>query len=115
MRVLFDNGTPRGVAAALGEHTVEEARERGWDTLRNGGGPNAGLDAPAPDTLPQVRRDVEVQRNCSATRGSNGATPAAWAPRWCGVTTSTSLCNSRPSVTYSILKSGTGRVSERVS
>ena len=36
MRVLFDNGTPRGVAAALREHTVEEARARGWDALRNG-------------------------------------------------------------------------------
>ncbi len=36
MRVLFDNGTPRGVAAALKDHTVEESRTHGWDTLRNG-------------------------------------------------------------------------------
>jgi GNAT superfamily N-acetyltransferase len=36
MRVLFDNGVPRGVAAALSEHVVEEARTRGWDRLRNG-------------------------------------------------------------------------------
>jgi hypothetical protein len=36
MRVLFDNGTPRGVAAALSGHIVEEARARGWDTLKNG-------------------------------------------------------------------------------
>ena len=36
MRVLFDNGTPRGIAAALSDHTVEEARARGWDTLKNG-------------------------------------------------------------------------------
>ena len=36
MRVLFDNGTPRGVAAALTEHIVEEARSHGWDTLGNG-------------------------------------------------------------------------------
>lgn len=36
MRVLFDNGPPRGVAAALEDHVVEEARARGWDTLRNG-------------------------------------------------------------------------------
>jgi len=36
MRVLFDNGTPRGVAAALSDHTVEEAPSHGWDTLRNG-------------------------------------------------------------------------------
>ncbi len=36
MRVLFDNGTPRGVAAALTDHVVEEARTHGWDTLQNG-------------------------------------------------------------------------------
>jgi hypothetical protein len=36
MRVLFDNGTPRGGAAALAAHIVEEARSRGWDTLKNG-------------------------------------------------------------------------------
>ena len=36
MRILFDNGTPRGVAAALVGHAVEEARARGWDTLHNG-------------------------------------------------------------------------------
>jgi len=36
MRVLFDNGAPRGVAAALKEHVVEEARAHGWDSLRNG-------------------------------------------------------------------------------
>ena len=36
MRVLFDNGTPRGIASALHGHDVEEARSRGWDTLRNG-------------------------------------------------------------------------------
>jgi hypothetical protein len=36
MRILFDNGTPRGVAAALHPHIVEEARSHGWDTLQNG-------------------------------------------------------------------------------
>lgn len=35
MRVLFDNGTPRGLAECLKDHIVEEARARGWDTLRN--------------------------------------------------------------------------------
>jgi hypothetical protein len=28
MRALFDNGTPRGVGAALTDHIVEEARAR---------------------------------------------------------------------------------------
>jgi hypothetical protein len=36
MRILFDNGTPRGVASALPGRAVEEARLHGWDTLRNG-------------------------------------------------------------------------------
>jgi len=36
MRVLFDNSTPRGIATALIGHTVTEARELGWDRLRNG-------------------------------------------------------------------------------
>lgn len=36
MRVLFDNGTPRGLAAALAGHQVEEARAHGWDALKNG-------------------------------------------------------------------------------
>jgi hypothetical protein len=36
MRILLDNGTPRGLASALLGHLVEEARARGWDTLKNG-------------------------------------------------------------------------------
>jgi len=35
-RVLVDNGTPRGVAAGLPSHIVEETRSRGWDGLRCG-------------------------------------------------------------------------------
>jgi hypothetical protein len=36
MLVLFDHGTPRGLARALEGHTVKEARAQGWDTLSNG-------------------------------------------------------------------------------
>lgn len=36
MHVLFDNGVPRGVASGLSGHVVEEARDRGWDRLKNG-------------------------------------------------------------------------------
>src|ERR1700733_13016802 len=36
MLVLFDNGTPRGLARFLAGHTVEEARARGWEELANG-------------------------------------------------------------------------------
>jgi len=36
MLALFDNGTPRGPAAMLSGHTIEEARTRGWEELANG-------------------------------------------------------------------------------
>jgi hypothetical protein len=36
MLILFDNGTPRGLARFLIGHTVEEARARGWEELANG-------------------------------------------------------------------------------
>ena len=36
MRILFDHGTPSGIAAALSVHEVTEARERGWDRISNG-------------------------------------------------------------------------------
>jgi hypothetical protein len=30
MRILFDHGTPRGIARALAEHTVLTAYAQGW-------------------------------------------------------------------------------------
>jgi predicted nuclease of predicted toxin-antitoxin system len=36
MRILFDNGTPRGLARFLTGHGVEEARGRGWEEFANG-------------------------------------------------------------------------------
>jgi len=36
MPILFDNGTPRGLARFLTGHPVEEARTRGWEELSNG-------------------------------------------------------------------------------
>lgn len=36
MRILFDNGTPRGLARYFIGHTVEEARTQGWEALANG-------------------------------------------------------------------------------
>jgi hypothetical protein len=36
MRILFDNGVPRGLARFLTRHSVEEARSRGWEELSNG-------------------------------------------------------------------------------
>jgi hypothetical protein len=36
MRILFDHGTPSGIAKALAGHEVTEAVERGWDRISNG-------------------------------------------------------------------------------
>lgn len=36
MLILLDNNAPRGLARALTSHTVTEARDRGWATLKNG-------------------------------------------------------------------------------
>jgi hypothetical protein len=35
MHILFDHGTPRGIARSLHGHTVKEAKAQGWDTLSN--------------------------------------------------------------------------------
>ena len=36
MRILFDHGTPSGIAKALTDHEVIEAIDRGWDRISNG-------------------------------------------------------------------------------
>lgn len=36
MLILFDNGTPRGLARLLVGHVVNEARAHGWEELENG-------------------------------------------------------------------------------
>lgn len=36
MLILFDHGTPRGLARELPQHQVKTAREMGWDRLTNG-------------------------------------------------------------------------------
>src|SRR5271169_5984319 len=36
MLILFDHGTPSGIAGSLLGHNVTEARDRGWDRISNG-------------------------------------------------------------------------------
>lgn len=62
MRILFDNGTPRGVAHGLPGHIVEECRSRGWDTLRNGELLDAA-DAAGFDVLLTTDRNIRYQQN----------------------------------------------------
>ena len=36
MLILFDHGTPRGLARALPDHVIFTAQAKGWDRLANG-------------------------------------------------------------------------------
>jgi hypothetical protein len=36
VRILFDHGTPSGIARSLAGHEVTEAAERGWERISNG-------------------------------------------------------------------------------
>ncbi len=36
MHILFDHGTPSGIAKALEGHLITEAIDRGWDRISNG-------------------------------------------------------------------------------
>src|SRR6058998_2954009 len=67
MRILFDNGTPRGVAAALTEHIVEEARSHGWDTLGNGELLDAA-EAAGFDVFVTTDRNIRFQQNLAGRR-----------------------------------------------
>jgi len=62
MRILFDNGTPRGVASALEGHAVEEARSHGWNTLRNGELLDPA-EAAGFDVLVTTDRNLRYQQN----------------------------------------------------
>lgn len=65
MRILFDNGTPRGLARHLVGHIVEEARSRGWEELANGElisvAEQAGFDV-----LITTDKNIRYQQNLAA-------------------------------------------------
>ncbi len=67
MLVLFDNGTPRGLARFLSEHTVEEARTRGWEELANGElidvAEHAGFDV-----IVTTDKNIRYQQNLKARK-----------------------------------------------
>ena len=67
MRVLFDNGTPRGVASVLTNHTVEEARAHGWDTLQNGELLDAA-EAAGFDVFVTTDRNTRFQQNLAGRK-----------------------------------------------
>jgi len=78
MLILFDHGTPRGIARALVGHTVTRAKERGWDRLSNGDllaeAERAGFDVfLTPD------KNIRYQQNLA---GRRIAVVVLGAPQW---------------------------------
>ena len=67
MHILFDHGTPKGIARALAGHTVITAQARGWDTLNNGALLNAA-EAAAFDLLLTTDRRIRYQQNLAGRK-----------------------------------------------
>jgi len=62
MLVLFDHGTPQGLALAFPGHTVVTAQARGWDRLNNGALLKAAEEASV-DLLITTDRRLRHQQN----------------------------------------------------
>ncbi len=67
MLILFDHGTPKGLAHLLSGHTVHTAQARGWDTLSNGELLRAAEEAGFELLLTTDRR-IRHQQNLSGRR-----------------------------------------------
>jgi hypothetical protein len=67
MRILFDHGTPNGLARALSGHTVTTAQARGWDRLSNGDLLKEA-EADGFDLLITTDRRIRYQQNLSGRR-----------------------------------------------
>jgi hypothetical protein len=65
--VLFDHGTPKGLALVLSEHIVHTAQSKGWDRLDNGALLNAAEEAGF-DLLLTTDRQIRYQQNLKARR-----------------------------------------------
>jgi hypothetical protein len=65
MRILFDNGTPRGLARFLVGHSVEEARAHDWEELVNGELIEAAEQAGF-DLIVTTDKNIRYQQNLEA-------------------------------------------------
>ena len=67
MRILFDNGTLRGLARFLIGHSVEEARLHGWEELENGelidAAEQVGFEVPV-----TTDKNIRYQQNLASRR-----------------------------------------------
>jgi hypothetical protein len=67
MLILFDHGTPKGLARALPGHTIITAQARGWDKHNNGALLNAAEEA-AIDLLLTTDRGIRYQQNLAGRK-----------------------------------------------
>ena len=67
MLILFDHGTPKGLARALSGHTVHTAQAKGWDTLGNGALLNAA-EVAGFELLLTTDRRIRYQQNLAVRR-----------------------------------------------
>jgi hypothetical protein len=67
MLILFDHGTPRGIARALSGHTVITAYARGWDRLNNGALLKVAEEA-AVDVLLTTDQRIRYQQNLTGRK-----------------------------------------------
>lgn len=67
MLILFDHGTPRGLARALTNHTIITAQAKGWDRLSNGALLDAAEKA-AVDVLLTTDQRIRYQQNLTGRK-----------------------------------------------
>lgn len=67
MLILFDHGTPKGLARALSGHTIDTAQAKGWDRLSNGELLNAAEEAGF-ELLVTTDRRIRYQQNLGVRR-----------------------------------------------
>ena len=67
MRILFDQGVPRGLTGSLQAHTVTEARTLGWGRLSNGALLKSAEDAGF-DLLLTTDKNLRYQQNLSGRK-----------------------------------------------
>src|SRR4051812_46238203 len=67
MLILFDHGTPRGLARAFPNHTVVTAKSRGWDRLNNGALLRIAEDASI-DLLLTTDQRIRYQQNLTGRK-----------------------------------------------
>ena len=64
MRILFDHGTPAPLQSFLTNHTIQKAKDLGWDTLSNGELLKAAEEAGF-DVLLTTDKNIRFQQNLS--------------------------------------------------